>query len=181
MSFNSLKELALLFIMKRLLLLATATLLVKPQNASASEGHRVQLNCSTDSVGRPINWRNISVAEGDSEVDIFLNGTFVNGYDDRFQMDVDKAKGVYNLVIPSVQLRDAGTYRCRDKDGAGLYDDAILNVTGNCNIDLLFREKKALPRSLESVMFRSISTFVSSFLCISSEEHFCFMSFSEQD
>src|SRR6218665_577049 len=114
--------------MTSLLFSATATLVEKPQNTFASEGHRVQLNCSTSDLTTPISWQYIPGAEGDLPKDVFLGGRLVNDYV-RFQMYGNSAEGVYNLVIPSVELRDAGTYRCRDQDGAGEHVDVILNVT----------------------------------------------------
>src|SRR6218665_38741 len=114
--------------MTSLLFSATATLVEKPQNTFASEGHRVQLNCSTSDFTTYISWQYIPGAEGDLPKDVFLGRRLFNEYV-RLDMDGNGADGAYNLVIPSVELRDAGTYRCRDEDGAGEHVDVILNVT----------------------------------------------------
>lgn len=118
---------------------ATSTLLVKPHNTSAVEGQRVQLNCSTSDPTTPISWQYVPVAQGDvlpQPKDVFLGGGLVNGYQFRFEMNGNRTEGVYNLVIPTVQLKDAGTYRCRDQEGRGEHVDAILNVTENTDLHI---------------------------------------------
>jgi Immunoglobulin V-set domain len=72
-------------------------------NITAVTGHSVTMPCMVNSNNEPVAWTYWT--------QIFVSGSFVNGFGNRFSVHTTK-EGHYGLFIKTVVRNDAGFYEC---------------------------------------------------------------------
>lgn len=60
--------------------------------------------------------------------EVYAYGRMHSPYRERFQIQINKTTGFYELTIPRVELTDAGVYTCQEEDGSGDSDQGRLTV-----------------------------------------------------
>src|SRR6218665_2958870 len=100
-------------------------LLSSPMNTIAKIGHRVELECSTNATA-PLVWRFKGINSTQFE-DIYLNGQITREFSSIYKVNTS-INGRWNLVIDSVAVDQAGTYRCENTE---TYDPhaIVMNVS----------------------------------------------------
>src|SRR6218665_3020067 len=88
-------------------------LLSSPMNTIAKIGHRVELECSTSATA-PLIWRFKGVNSTQFE-DIYLNGQISQKVSSTYKVNTS-INGRWNLIIDSVAVAQAGTYRCENAE-----------------------------------------------------------------
>lgn len=97
---------------------ALGLILRSPRDTEALVDHMTFLNCSTSTAAIlddpiEITWYFFPLGSEDIGTKIYSSRElFHHDYGERFEIDEDQSKGIFDLVIPSVQLTDAGLYEC---------------------------------------------------------------------
>lgn len=84
--------------------------LPRPVNTVSLEGNRVKIECSRNSSNLPVDWE-FSSSGNSAFSDIYTVGQLTENLSSRYKVDIDN-KTRYDIVIDSVDMSDAGTYRC---------------------------------------------------------------------
>lgn len=93
---------------------------VRIQNAAV--GQQVLLACDTYS-SQAVNWWFISETNV-AKTPVFLRGVMVGEYAGRTSIDT----AMHNIIIGSIELKDAGTYTCVEDGGQGKKYNVRLKV-----------------------------------------------------
>src|SRR6218665_848797 len=84
--------------------------LTKPINTISFVGDTVKMECSNNSSMAPIDWE-FTLAGFNNESFIYSAGRITEKLSSRYWIETD-SKSRYDIVIDSVDLSHAGTYRC---------------------------------------------------------------------
>jgi hypothetical protein len=98
---------------------ANCAITVIPTDTEVMVNQPTYLNCSTTITTQEVAWYRYRVGDPYRRHDVYDAGIIDKNYRDRFYIDGDKTKGVYNLVITRVLEEDAGKYECQDNGGIG--------------------------------------------------------------
>lgn len=93
-------------------------LTVGPAVAEVVEGDEVTMKCETTTADQPVNWL-YKPSPAASARNICINGKLWNGYPRFFRVDHKPNTRVYNLVLFSAKITDAGMYICVEDSGFG--------------------------------------------------------------
>lgn len=88
------------------------------------------MSCVT-SLPKEIFWRHVPAGSPSHEPkEVYAFGNMHPPYKDRCEMQINRTAGFYQLVIPRVELTDAGLYTCQEDEGIGNSSQAELTVLG---------------------------------------------------
>ena len=103
-------------------------LLSHPKDDVVQKGQTVEFSCQTNGTA-PVHWTYRPHA-AQSELDIFIAGSLVDGVEEKFAFE---SAGTV-LILNNASMADSGTYTCIDRLGFGEKSSAELIVLGK-NID----------------------------------------------
>lgn len=103
-----------------------------PSNTTAKVNESTYFNCSTSirPVDKNVIWFHFALDEGGDRRYVYDDGRFWPNYKNRFDIEIDKSTGEFNLLIKRLEMKDAGMYDCRDDSHADIGASANLTVLG---------------------------------------------------
>src|SRR6218665_3214651 len=101
-------------------------------NSEVIVGGTTSILCIT-SLAKEIYFRHFPAGSPDHEQkEVYTFGNMHSPYRGRFDLHINRTEGFYQLVIPRVELTDAGIYSCQEDEGSGDSKLAQLTVLGKC-------------------------------------------------
>ena len=100
-------------------------------NSEVIVGGTTSILCVTTTLPNEVYWFHFPAGgPAHEQKEVYAYGTMHMPYRGRFEMHINRTEGFYQLVIPRVELTDAGIYSCQEDEGSGDSKQAQLTVLG---------------------------------------------------